>query len=158
VRLEGTRGLYLNNCLTFIHSPSPPRRVFRIQQEATTMTLAEFKAWFSGFTESMDSTPNEKQWARIKARVDEIDGVAITKTVYVDRYIERHRQPYWYYSVNDLQFGGITALSCAGQNSNASAQAFYSAIGNPGGTGVDRDFNSHSAMLDLGKAEFLAVQ
>lgn len=34
------------------------------------MTLSEFKAWFSGFTESMDSTPNEKQWGRIKERVE----------------------------------------------------------------------------------------
>ena len=47
------------------------------------MKTEEFKAWFEGFTESMDSTPNEKQWKRIKAKVAEIDG---TSVVYTDRY------------------------------------------------------------------------
>ena len=36
------------------------------------MTVQEFKAWFSGFTEDLEGAPNDKQWARIKARVDEI--------------------------------------------------------------------------------------
>lgn len=51
------------------------------------MTLAEFKAWFEGFTEDMDGQPNAKQWKRIKARVAQIDGIAITReVVYRDRY------------------------------------------------------------------------
>lgn len=50
------------------------------------MTLAEFKAWFEGFTEDMDDAPNEKQWERIKARIKDIDGVAVTREVYVDRH------------------------------------------------------------------------
>jgi hypothetical protein len=124
------------------------------------MTLAEFKAWFSGFTESMDSTPNEKQWARIRERVGEIDGVAITKTVYVDRYIERYPyRPYWHYSVNDLMIGSgyssaLSAASSAGQSSHTAdaVAAFYNA------SVTDKDFDGHSAMLDLGKAEYLAVQ
>lgn len=41
------------------------------------MTLAEFKAWFEGFTEDMDGAPNTKQWKRIKDRVKQIDGVAL---------------------------------------------------------------------------------
>lgn len=60
------------------------------------MTLAEFKAWFEGFTEGMDSTPNAKQWDRIKARVKEIDGASVTREIYVDRYVrERPWYPYW---------------------------------------------------------------
>lgn len=46
------------------------------------MTLSEFKSWFEGFTESMKIAPNEKQWARIKARVLEIDGTETTKTIF----------------------------------------------------------------------------
>ncbi len=50
------------------------------------MTLQEFKAWFDGFTENMGEAPTKLQWARIQARVKEIDGAAITYPVFVDRY------------------------------------------------------------------------
>ena len=65
------------------------------------MTLAEFKAWFEGFTEGMDAAPNADQWERIKARVKEIDGTAISYPVFIDRYWPRRYrdvepwQPYW---------------------------------------------------------------
>lgn len=36
------------------------------------MTLPEFKAWFEGFTETMEGPPNEKQWARIQERIAEV--------------------------------------------------------------------------------------
>jgi hypothetical protein len=52
------------------------------------MKIDEFKAWFEGFTESMDKPPTEKQWKRIKARVAEIDGRSISYPVYVDRYVD----------------------------------------------------------------------
>lgn len=39
------------------------------------MTLAEFKAWFDGYTESMDGPPSEKQWERIKAKVRGVDDI-----------------------------------------------------------------------------------
>lgn len=54
------------------------------------MTLAEFKAWFEGFTEDMAARPTDKQWKRIKARVKEIDGTAITREV-----IYRNWPWYW---------------------------------------------------------------
>jgi hypothetical protein len=50
------------------------------------MTLQEFKAWFEGFTEDMSAAPSKKQWERIKKRVKEIDGSAVTYPVFVDRY------------------------------------------------------------------------
>jgi hypothetical protein len=37
------------------------------------MKLSEFKAWFSGYTESMEGTPSKKQWERIKEQVEAID-------------------------------------------------------------------------------------
>ena len=36
------------------------------------MTLSEFKAWFEGFTESMEKAPTPNQWERIKERVAKI--------------------------------------------------------------------------------------
>lgn len=42
------------------------------------MNAAEFKAWFEGFTEAMDGKPNRAQWERIKERVSQIDGMALT--------------------------------------------------------------------------------
>ena len=58
------------------------------------MTLAEFKAWFQGFTENMDGDrPTAKQWKRIKARVKDIDGTPITPVIF-ERYVRRY-EPYW---------------------------------------------------------------
>jgi hypothetical protein len=93
------------------------------------MNLSEFKAWFEGFTESMKSAPSEKQWARIKARVSEIDGTEITKHVYVDRYWP---YPHHYWS-----------------------SPFYS--GSISGVGVSTNeptWNSGLAMGALGKADY----
>lgn len=36
------------------------------------MTLAEFKAWFEGFTEAIEGAPTPSQWARIKEQVSKI--------------------------------------------------------------------------------------
>jgi len=97
------------------------------------MTLSEFKAWFEGFTECMDGAPDMDQWKRIKARVKEIDGVAVTKTVFVDRYLPPYR-PYW---ADRLEVFGV----------NTCGSASFS-VGKADG------FESHNAMLDLGKAEY----
>lgn len=105
------------------------------------MTLSEFKAWFEGFTEGMDAAPDEKQWDRIKARVKEIDGVHVTRTVYLDHYVPPYR-PYW------------TTLSCRGVGASDGIGniAFNGTGGLEGDGGIE--FNSHSAMLSLGKAEY----
>lgn len=50
------------------------------------MTLSEFKAWFSGYTEAIEEKPTQKQWDRIKARVDEIDNMPTTQTIYIEKY------------------------------------------------------------------------
>lgn len=109
------------------------------------MTLSEFKAWFEGFTECMDGAPDEKQWERIKARVNEIDGVAITKTVFIDRYVPMY-QRYW--SSYDVYGGALTAIGSAMPdvyNATAALKA------------VNAEFDSYNAMLDLGKAEYSAA-
>lgn len=110
--------------------------------QGTEMTLSEFKAWFEGFTECMEASPDEKQWERIKARVKEIDGVAITKTVFVDHYYPPYR-PYW--SSQRLDVFGSNAVGAVLSNAVASAKA------------INSEFESHSAMLDLGKAEYTAA-
>lgn len=118
------------------------------------MKLDEFKAWFEGFTEGMDSTPSEKQWKRIKEQVAAIDGVPVTP-VYVERYWPRYLnvppyQPYW----GTISSCHISSLQQAGQNANLSAAvsgqispSFEGIATNHGG------FDSHSAMYALGKAE-----
>lgn len=70
------------------------------------MTLQEFKAWFEGFTESMDKTPTAKQWERIQKRVKEIDGTATSYPVFVDRYYREYR-PYW----SPLWYNGGVSMS-----------------------------------------------
>lgn len=103
------------------------------------MTLAEFKAWFEGFTEDMDGAPDAKQWKRIKARVKEIDGVAVTKTVFIDRYVTPYR-PHW--SSFDLCGVGSPALGVGAISQNATSSSH---------------FDGASAMVDLGKAEYKAA-
>lgn len=124
------------------------------------MTLAEFKAWFSGFTESMDSTPNEKQWARIKERVAEIDDKPVTYPVYIDRYVRPYVQPwqpYWVSNPGSMLCGATTNAAHDGTISAAANTILDKAAG-WGMAQSEDDFNSHAAMLDLGKAEYQGMQ
>lgn len=36
------------------------------------MTMSEFKAWLEGFEASIDKTPTEKQWKKIKEKLDTV--------------------------------------------------------------------------------------
>lgn len=78
------------------------------------MNLSEFRAWFEGFTENLDGTPNDKQWKRIKKRVSEITPDPTPWPVFVDRY-----RPYWHetWSLSAGAAAPTTALS-AQQNPN----------------------------------------
>ena len=114
------------------------------------MTPSEFKAWFDGFCEAFDKTPSQKQWARIKERVAEIDGKPVTERVFVDRYwpqyIPYNRQPYLgYYS------GPMNAIY--GSTSNQNLAAYQSALQNSSKS----DYSSTSAMHALGLAEAQAM-
>jgi hypothetical protein len=115
------------------------------------MTPKEFKAWFEGFTEAMDGMPSEAQWAKIKARVAEIDGTPVNYPVYVDRYWPRpkpwwdyvpHHKPYWDYSASGystpLGKEQVT-LSCRATDNGGVGQI---------------NFESMRAMYAAGKADF----
>lgn len=92
------------------------------------MTPQEFKAWFDGFTEAFTGLPNKTQWARIRARVAEIDGAPITERVYIDRY--------WPNYVSTPVFS-VPTVWTSDVTSTASMAGF----------------NSVSAMNDLGRVE-----
>jgi hypothetical protein len=104
------------------------------------MTVAEFKAWFEGFTETLEVAPNEKQWERIKARVAEINGTVTTYPVFVDRYVEPYRRWLDY----PMVFGGSPVVSCS------SGQSMARGVGST-------SFDAGSAMMDLGKAEYRSL-
>lgn len=109
------------------------------------MTPSEFKAWFDGFTEALDGTPTKAQWARIKARVAEIDGKPVTERIYLDRYWPRYeRYPYWTY----LSDGGGSITKCsAGAVSGTSYNLAAS----------NAQFSSTNAMNALGRNEASAL-
>jgi hypothetical protein len=126
------------------------------------MTPNEFKAWFDGFTEAFDKAPSQKQWARIKERVAEIDGKPVTEKVFVDRYWLQHvpysRPPYWhwlYYTSNTggniggVGVGSVSNHAAAYQN----AQQEYSNATQSQLTA----YNSIGAMAALGRAEAQAM-
>lgn len=113
------------------------------------MTLQEFKAWFDGFTEEMSGAPNKKQWERIKKRVKEIDGTAVSYPVFVDRYLPPVR-PYWvpYWNAIGASVGRAqVSLQSVGNNMNTL---------NDGHTVTS--FNSSQAMLALGKADYQSME
>lgn len=109
------------------------------------MTPSEFKAWFEGFTEALDGTPSDEQWKRIKTRVAEIDGRPITEHVYVHRYL-----PAYYYGTPYYPFwngaSGNAILCNAGVTVDGSTHLLTN--GNNAAS-----FDSHAAMLSLGRAE-----
>ncbi|MCA0032723.1 hypothetical protein [Mesorhizobium sp. B263B2A] len=123
------------------------------------MKLNEFKAWFEGYTESMEGTPSKKQWERIKEQVAAVDGVAITPTsypVYIDRYV----RPYWhptYWATTSGVGHGVTnnVALLSGQAQNA---ADYMSVINSAGQNGDGGtvFDSATAMYAAGKAEAAA--
>lgn len=111
------------------------------------MTPAEFKAWFDGFTEAFTGCPTKAQWARVKERVSEIDGEAVTERVYVDRYIDRYWRnypPYW-------QRLGVGILGGSGVGTQGALGSYQSAMG--GNSMQQGCFNGLQAMGALGRAE-----
>jgi hypothetical protein len=84
------------------------------------MNTNEFKAWFEGFTECMEGTPNKKQWEKIKQRVDEITSEPTTVRYFYDHYYHPYQTGTYYISdysrVGTLVVGGGSALFCDGQN------------------------------------------
>lgn len=103
------------------------------------MTLSEFKAWFEGYTEGLETAPTKAQFERIKEKVAEINGAPITQTVFVDRYRDYQRvwgQPVWY--------GGTAGYSAGSVSGN---------IGNAVLPNVQVEFDSHAAMREVGKLQ-----
>lgn len=123
------------------------------------MTPNEFKAWFDGFTEAFTGCPTKAQWTRIKTRVAEIDGKAVTQTVYLDRYWPTyvrtypHIIPNWATTYCGPATTGVVSNTYAGNavgqaqcaNNLASLGQNYQQVAN--------NFNSLQAMTDLGRAE-----
>ena len=56
------------------------------------------------------------QWERIKARVKDIDGVAVTREVYVDRYWPRYSPAYYSPLWNSQLVGGGNVNGGIAQN------------------------------------------
>ena len=116
------------------------------------MTLSEFKAWFEGFTESMEGAPTADQFAKIKAKVEKIDGAPVTYPIYVERYWPMLGQPIrnWW---GDPIYAGNIGYATGGVGSDAVGGSY--AYIDPASKGDNQTitFDSHAAMRDLGRAE-----
>ena len=127
------------------------------------MKTSEFRAWFEGFTENIEGAPSEAQFAKIKAKVIEIDEVAVTERIYVDRYVQPWR-PYWdrYWSYTGDSPKTLMSGSLSVEHDDSVV---------PMNVGVDHlmamtperhrrhhgIFDSHSAMRELGRMEAMAA-
>lgn len=112
------------------------------------MKLDEFKAWFEGFTEDMDRAPTAKQWKRIKERVAEIDGVAISYPVYVERYWPAPRPWYMYPTWSSAGCTSNTVLLSS--NLTGAVNSYSQCVD---GQASSIPFDGVSAMFAAGKAE-----
>lgn len=117
------------------------------------MNLQEFKAWFEGYTESMDSAPNPKQWERIKSRVTEIIEIPTSYRYFIERY----REPWWmgspYYGA---VYGGAGtgSINLCGNNTtlNATSSGNFSVPGEYQKSDIT-SFDSIAAFKAMGRAE-----
>lgn len=115
------------------------------------MTPSEFKSWFQGYTEAHDGLPSEAQWARIKARVAEIDGRAITEHVWVNRYVP-HYYPNYLGTPYILCGSGGPIGVATGSTGTANLNLTTNSLNAVGRTSMGY-FDSHAVMLCLGRAE-----
>ncbi len=111
------------------------------------MQVCEFKAWFEGFTEDMTKLPTVKQWARIKARIEDIDGVPTTERIFIDRYWRRY-EPYWTWTVTP--FVPTTWVGGTGGTQTAASNSVQLA-------GTQTVLNACQAFTALGRAEAASV-
>lgn len=116
------------------------------------MNLQEFKAWFDGFTESMeDNLPGPRAWARICEKVKSIeDSPPTTETVFIHDYYRPWRRwfesPAWWYS----QAGDCLPQFTAQMSVADSGSAYEGDSA--------RVFNSSVAFHNLGSAEAASLK
>lgn len=126
------------------------------------MNLSEFKAWFEGFTESMEGPPNAKAWRRIQGRVKEIrDAPPVDRHHFHDYYVN----PWWRFYVAPPVLGpyDITCGIAQQQGQNGSVGLLTNSVGLATGndvngrpltaTPVPTVFDSSAAFTSLGRAE-----
>lgn len=125
------------------------------------MTLSEFKAWFEGFSEGIDTAPTAEQFAKIKAKVAKIDGAPTTERIFIDRWWPAYRPHQWWESpiIASPVYPSWTATSTAAGLSEVSVSAGdgYQHIP-PGVKGETQTkvFDIFEAMRDLGRQEAAA--
>lgn len=123
-----------------------------------TMNLSEFKAWFEGFTESMDGPPGEKAWKRIQDRIKSIKSDEPTTQRVFHEYYEKPWKRWYgaaYKKDNDLEPLGRRHrldLSQAIQKSGTTQQ------GMADNAVLPDDFDSCAAFTRLGLAEALSLK
>lgn len=130
------------------------------------MTLSEFKAWFEGFSEGIDGAPTERQFEKIKAKVAEINGVALTREVVIERYRDWYK-PYQPYPTHIWGGPYVTCSAGVGAQGGKAGNTVFAAF-SASGAAPDRDRYSagqnqtaeldiHAAMRAIGSAEAQAA-
>lgn len=119
------------------------------------MNLSEFKAWFEGFTESMEGTPSAKAWKRIQDRVKSIKSDEPTPRHVFHEYYERPWRRWYDYGPHWGSFGA------AYQSQGIGVAGIQSALANQPGNNVQcslsAPFDPQEAFSKLGRAEALSL-
>ncbi len=101
------------------------------------MTVNEFKAWFSGYTENVPKQPTQKQWKRICEVVNDIDHLPTSYPAFINRYWNN-------YYPSDIRYNGLSETTTSG-STFSSSQVTVSADG--------AGYDSLSAFAVLGRKE-----
>lgn len=118
------------------------------------MTLSEFKAWFEGFTESMDGPPSLKQWERIQARVKEISGAPVTERIIHDWWPRERDRPYRAFLSNDRAAYSLNASP----SSDGIGRAAFAMRTDPVDENDCRPVDVASVLRALGRADADALK
>lgn len=129
------------------------------------MNLNEFKAWFEGFTDGIDSNPTEKQWEKIKTKVSEIKAEPTSPLVireYINNYRRYWNEPVWYewFQPYATYLSGVQVSNSAGSTAgNLSAQAMTAMYdAKPVEGDIEKDFGyTEAAFRAMGAADAAAL-
>lgn len=93
------------------------------------MTAEELRAWVEGFEDGIYLAPAPWQWAAIRARIAETDGVPLSYAAFTARFVDPYRKwwrPHFFCELGGLDSGGhymdkLRALRKAGEIESVAA-------------------------------------
>jgi hypothetical protein len=69
------------------------------------MTAQEFRAWLAGFEHAINEAPSSWQWAAIRERIEQMDGLSISYATFTKAFVDPFRK--WWKPEFLCELGGL---------------------------------------------------